>query len=369
MKKIFLTLIVCAFAIMAGAQEHEYVEYPHGYIGVQGGVSGLKLRENGGGMQFTPTAAVSFGTNFNPQLGARLNIQGMWSKVKGCCDTYDYKAITGDLDILYNITNAFRSQKYNPFNLYILAGAGLIGTINNSLGTWDDVIDTKDWYNLRAGVIADYRLSKITSLNLEVNGNYMGGSKNTGFGDGKWKLNAFLGLAFKLPFTETRRASTQETPETSQADYEAEAAAAKAKAEAEAAAAAKAKALAAQRRAAEEAAATAAKAAKIEPIKETIFFTIGKTNTAADFDKIVGQTAEWCKKYPEKTVTVDAYADKGTGTATVNARVAQRRATAVANAIKSKGVPADQLKVASHGDKVQPYAENDKNRCVIIVGE
>lgn len=372
MKKFFLSLAIAALTLISGtasAQTETYVDYPHGFVSVQGGAQSNILRKNAGDLGFTPSVAFSLGTMLTPQWGTRLNFQGVQNKLTNDVADFKYKTITGDLDVLFNLTNALRSDKFKPFNLYLLGGAGLIAAFDKSDAPEDIYNTTTDWYNLRVGAIADYRLSKITSINLEVNGNYMGGNKSAIYGDGKWKLNAFLGLAFKIPFTERKKVETQDAPETTERDYEAEAAAAKAKAEAEAAAAAKAKALAAQRRAAEEAAATAKKAAMVEPIKETIFFTIGKTNTAAEFNSIVDKTAEWCKKYPEKTITVDAYADKGTGTAKINARVAQRRATAVADAIKSKGVPADQLKVASHGDKVQPFAENNKNRCVIIVGE
>jgi hypothetical protein len=37
--------------------------------------------------------------------------------------------------------------------------------------------------------------------------------------------------------------------------------------------------------------------------------------------------------------------------------------------LKKKGVPAGQIKSAAYGDTVQPFSENDKNRCVIIEGK
>ena len=79
--------------------------------------------------------------------------------------------------------------------------------------------------------------------------------------------------------------------------------------------------------------------------------------------------AEWCTKYPNKKITIDGYADKGTGNPTINAEYAQQRAAKVASALKEKGVPESQMTVKSYGDTVQPFPDNDKNRCVIIEGK
>ena len=76
--------------------------------------------------------------------------------------------------------------------------------------------------------------------------------------------------------------------------------------------------------------------------------------------------------YPEVSkprVSIDGYADKGTGNPKINQGYAQKRAESVAKALQDKGVPAKQIKVSSHGDEIQPFADNDKNRCVIIVGK
>ena len=48
---------------------------------------------------------------------------------------------------------------------------------------------------------------------------------------------------------------------------------------------------------------------------------------------------------------------------------AQKRADKIAALLKEKGVPASQMTVKSYGDSVQPFPENDKNRCVIIEGK
>ena len=68
--------------------------------------------------------------------------------------------------------------------------------------------------------------------------------------------------------------------------------------------------------------------------------------------------------------TVTGYADKGTGTAKQNKKYAKQRADDVAKKlVEQYGLDAKRLKTDSKGDTVQPFEENDKNRCVIVTGE
>ena len=50
-------------------------------------------------------------------------------------------------------------------------------------------------------------------------------------------------------------------------------------------------------------------------------------------------------------------------------KYSQQRVDNVVNSLKSKGIPANQIESKAYGDTVQPFAENDKNRCVIIEGK
>ena len=60
---------------------------------------------------------------------------------------------------------------------------------------------------------------------------------------------------------------------------------------------------------------------------------------------------------------------KGTGSAKINKKYAKQRADGVAEKlVKEHGLDASRLKTDSKGDTVQPFEENDKNRCVIITG-
>ena len=104
-----------------------------------------------------------------------------------------------------------------------------------------------------------------------------------------------------------------------------------------------------------------------EPLKETFFYNIRLSDPEPDAK--LNKIAAWCKKYPAKKITVKGYADKGTGNPRVNIGYAKARAEKVAKALRDKGVPASQMEVTSYGDTVQPFSQNDENRCVIVVGE
>ena len=106
---------------------------------------------------------------------------------------------------------------------------------------------------------------------------------------------------------------------------------------------------------------------KEEPLKETFFYNIRLSDP--DPETTLNKIVAWCNKYPSKGITIKGYADKGTGTPAINVKYAKQRAEKVAKALQEKGIAASRMDVSSYGDTVQPFSENDRNRCVIVVGE
>jgi outer membrane protein OmpA-like peptidoglycan-associated protein len=106
---------------------------------------------------------------------------------------------------------------------------------------------------------------------------------------------------------------------------------------------------------------------KDEPLQETLFYDI--RGAEINPESVINSAAAWGKKYPNKKIVVSGYADKGTGNSKVNMEYAEKRVEKVVSSLKSKGIPASQIESKAYGDSVQPYAENDKNRCVIIEGK
>ncbi|MBP5278262.1 MAG: OmpA family protein, partial [Prevotella sp.] len=106
---------------------------------------------------------------------------------------------------------------------------------------------------------------------------------------------------------------------------------------------------------------------KDEPLYEVFYYNIRLSDP--DPDKILNRIVAWHSKYPKKTISISGYADKGTGNPKINQGYAKARAEKVANALYNKGVAREVMVVNSYGDTVQPFEENDRNRCVIVVGE
>lgn len=106
---------------------------------------------------------------------------------------------------------------------------------------------------------------------------------------------------------------------------------------------------------------------KEDPLREVFFYEIRLSDPTSveKLDKI----ADWCKRHTDKQISIDSYADRETGNPRLNIGYAKARATKCAKELEKRGVPASQMIVNSYGDTVQPFAENDKNRCTIVVGK
>lgn len=363
------TLIVAALASLCSvgmkaqccgssceAEQLGYKPYPYWFIQAQGGINKVFSP----GSTFNPTASFGVGRMFSPIVGARLHFNG-WETKNGFAsssDKYKFKYITSDADVLVNIFNIFSKNVYRPFNLYFVGGLGLSYAWDNGqfegCRTSDDISNA--WgpnqtprqsllsHNLRAGLLLDYNICKHWSVGLEADVNSLDDRFNSKFNDGDdWLLTAQLSITYKFGF----KAPCKHTPEPVVVVPEPEPEPVKVVEP-------------------EPEPVKAVEPVK-EPLKEVIFYEIRENDPNPD--PIIEKVVAWAKKYPEGKITISGYADKNTGNPEINVGYAQRRANTVYNILKTKGVPTNQMTANSFGDKVQPYSENDKNRCVIIVGE
>ena len=109
------------------------------------------------------------------------------------------------------------------------------------------------------------------------------------------------------------------------------------------------------------------KVVKSDNLKEEIFYVICKSDPTEGGQSQLQRVADFMKKYKDARVKVVGYADKGTGNAKINARYARSRAEECKSTlVKKYGCDASRIDIDSKGDTVQPFSENDKNRCVII---
>lgn len=125
---------------------------------------------------FQPAAALSFGKWLAPAGGFR--IQAAIAKHKGQLaspwKSYYYNSIGGHLDGMLSLTNIFLGYKEKRrFNLIGIFGVGVEHTFNISDKDWNK--ENKYFNNdgtvsmiVRAGLMAQYRISNAWDLNLEV---------------------------------------------------------------------------------------------------------------------------------------------------------------------------------------------------------
>ena len=107
---------------------------------------------------------------------------------------------------------------------------------------------------------------------------------------------------------------------------------------------------------------------KVETLHEEVFYKI-KDSDVNRRNSQIENTAAYLKRNPEAKVSVTGYADKGTGNPTINKEYARKRAQAFKDKlVKDYGIDESRIIVDSKGDAVQPFTENDKNRCVIVDG-
>ena len=106
-----------------------------------------------------------------------------------------------------------------------------------------------------------------------------------------------------------------------------------------------------------------------EKIERNVFFVINKSDVNDKEQSKLAEVVAFAKANPSAKFTVTGYADKGTGTAAVNKRIAEQRAQSVKTKLVYSGIEATRISTSSKGDTVQPFANNDDNRVVIIIGE
>ena len=93
-------------------------------------------------------------------------------------------------------------------------------------------------------------------------------------------------------------------------------------------------------------------------------------HTGYEEDAKIQEVVDFLNKNPEAKVVVTGYADKGTGNDVINDRIAAKRAAAVVWMLTKKyNIPSERITEKSKGARVQPFAENAKNRVTIMIAK
>ena len=369
--KNLLTMAVLALMAFTTANAQEDTRdalRSYSYVEAQGGLNWTTTNAKIDKL-LMPTGALSFGHYFTPVIGARLHVSGLQAKSRFESAYYnlDYKwnYLTTDADLLVNISNLFSKNYARPLNLIFVGGLGLnYAWDNDELMNmrapaevvplaWDD---NRLCHNLRAGLRLETNVTKPLGVSLEVAANSLDDRFNSKTNDhDDWMITAMVGIAYRFGKRYQKPAPVmapvvQEIVEDHSADL------------------APATPVVEEKK--PEPKPQPKAVVKKETLHENIFYVICMSDPEDQGKPQLQRVADFMKKYKDAKVSIVGYADKGTGNPEINVMYAERRAAQCKDALVNKyGCDASRISIDSKGDTVQPFAENDKNRCVIIDSE
>ena len=374
LKNIMMTAVLAMGSLAASAQEApktEYVFNPHWYVQAQVGAQ-YTLGEVKFGDLISPNFQIGVGRQFTSLWGARFSINAWQSKggineyswtdgAKVGKEKYNWKFIAPQLDATFNLSNAIAG--FNPnrtVSVGLLAGIGAniafsnddalavaeIADLSNTGSenmkyAWDG---TKVRFLGRFGANVDFRIDDAWSIGVEATANVTTDKYNSKkAGNGDWYFNALVGVRYNIGKTYSTRTITPPAPVEKIVERIVEKIV--------------------------EVPAKTEERVKGGKLRREVFFTIGKNKISQDGFNKIQEVVDFMKKYPEATVTVTGYADRGTGSAKFNDRIAARRADVVETELVNRGIARDRIVKSSKGSRVQPFNDNDMNRVTICIAE
>lgn len=364
-KRMLTTMALSVLVAGAVSAQKEGMLRSYSYVEAQGGV---QMTATNAPMDklITPTAALSFGHYFTPAVGARLHVNAWQSKagiING--EYYKWNYVTPDLDLMLNLSNIICPGKTHPLNVILLGGVGLNYAWDNdelkALNAdprevplmWDK---NRLSHNLRAGLRLETNPAKPLGLSLEVNANSLDDRFNSKTNDSDdWMFTAMLGVSFRFghKYCQCKKAPEPAPVVKPEPKPEPKPVVVEKKTEPKPVVKTEKKAVVKQ------------EAVKLH---KEVFYQI-RENTDEQPATAIKEVADFMKNHKDAKITVVGYADKGTGNAQLNKMYAQKRAQQFKDdLVKKYGCDAARISVDSKGDTVQPFAENDKNRCVIVDG-
>ncbi|HWK46081.1 MAG TPA: peptidoglycan-associated lipoprotein Pal [Stellaceae bacterium] len=111
---------------------------------------------------------------------------------------------------------------------------------------------------------------------------------------------------------------------------------------------------------------------ELQSVGDRVFFAFDKSDISSEGTAVLQRQADFMKKYPSLTFTVEGHCDER-GTREYNLALGERRATSVKKALVALGVPASRVNTISYG-KERPavvgsneaaYAQNRRGVTVI----
>jgi outer membrane protein OmpA-like peptidoglycan-associated protein len=226
---------------------------------------------------------------------------------------------------------------------YQVAGAVPAADYNQNMDyLWDG---SKIRLTGRAGLMADFRITDCISAGIEVNANTLSDRYNSKKADNTdWYFNALAGVKINLGKSYKERTVAPVEPVIQYVDRVVEKKV--------------------------EVPGPQVIIEKVAPLRRDIFFKINSWKIQKSEIQKVADIAYYLNENKDAKVVMVGYADKGTGNATINAKLAAKRAEAVKESlVKNYNIAESRISYDSKGDTVQPFAENDQNRVTICIAE
>lgn len=375
-KNILLSGVVAMGCISASAQEADKtvnVFNPHWYVQAQVGGQ-YTLGEISFDKLLSPNAQLGLGYNFNKVVGARLSLNAWQSKAgqKVQNTTYKWKwnYVAPMVDATFNLSNLFCGFDPNrvvDFGVFGGIGANIAWgndeaadaqkailankTVSNatSVGVhapleylWDG---SKAHFAARLGANVDFRVSEKVKIGVELSANTLSDRFNSKkVGNPDWYFNALVGAKIALGKTYTTKVVPAPKPVEKIIERIIE------------------KPVVAPVK--EE-----VKEVAEENFRRDIFFTIGNSTIAKSQRNKISEIVTYMQENPDAKITLTGYADKGTGSAAINDKIAARRAQTVYNTLAAKGVAKNRMIKKSMGSRVQPFEKKAMNRVTICIAK
>lgn len=106
---------------------------------------------------------------------------------------------------------------------------------------------------------------------------------------------------------------------------------------------------------------------KLSEREVVIYYVKRMHDILPDKAALLQEMVEFVKTHKTGRIVLKSYADKGTGNYQLNQMYSRNRMEEVQKyLIERYGLSADQIEASYYGDTVQPFEENDLNRCSII---
>lgn len=312
-----------------------------------------------------PQFGISYGHYISPRIGFRFELEGLQAKgrFEEINRDYKWKYLMTNADLLVNISNILSKKYDRSLNLAFIGGIGLTNTWGNDdmnaisqdypglapLAWGKGNNSSRLLHNFRAGLRLETNVSKPLGLSVEITANNLDdrfNSKTNNADD--WMITGKIGVSYRFGYKKQQSIiytpePEMETPTETEPEPVVPVIIDEKKPQ---------------------------PIVKVVKLHEVIFYSIRASKPIPNGNTELRRVADFMKKYQNVMVTIVGYADHDTGNARVNARYAELRALRCKEVLVSLfDCDASRILTDSKGDTIQPFDENDKNRCVIIDAE